>query len=445
MNTNFSLSKYNQFTKIDNETICFNPIRNTMIVLKNKEYDNLFGKIAKDKEFQKKYPTIFKKMNKWGFIISTNIDETALLLMRNREKIFADKTMRLTINPTLDCNFNCWYCSVESANTVYKKERMSDDTVERIEKFINKLSISNEYTGLHLDWFGGEPLMYFNEIVYKISLKAKEIMKLKGINFINQITTNAYLITNEMIDRFVEINLNRFQITIDGNEIRHNKIRNENNKPSYRKIIGNIKKICNKIDDAKIILRLNYDKKTLIGISTLFEEFNDIEKSKIQIDFQRVWQVKSDDSLIQLLKSTIKQAQAKGFYVGYYAYKPLYNHTCYSDRFNYAAINYDGNVFKCTARDYSAKHIVAELNSSGQLVWDKEIISKRLSKATFENKNCIDCKYLGLCFGPCSQKMLEYNENNHPFSSICTIKNSELNIDDFLIMEARNRNLLINK
>ena len=136
----------------------------------------------------------------------------------------------------------------------------------------------------------------------------------------------------------------------------------------------------------------------------------------------------------------ISSCQEKGFLVSYYGFRSRNSHTCYSDKYHYAAVNYDGNIFNCTARDYSEKHKIGEINEDGEIIRNSNIISKRLSKATFENEHCLKCNYLGLCFGPCSQKMLEFRNKEINFNNICTLYNSD--IDSFMLIEAKNRQLL---
>ena len=46
--------------------------------------------------------------------------------------------------------------------------------------------------------------------------------------------------------------------------------------------------------------------------------------------------------------------------------------SCYADRINYANINYDGNVYKCTAQDYTSETALGFLDENGQIRWDKE-------------------------------------------------------------------------
>lgn len=75
------------------------------------------------------------------------------------------------MNPTTDCIFNCWYCDQHSQH----KGGMTEDIKNKILKHIEYMVNIDKITGLHLDWFGGEPLIYFNEVMMPISQYGIEI------------------------------------------------------------------------------------------------------------------------------------------------------------------------------------------------------------------------------------------------------------------------------
>ena len=139
------------------------------------------------------------------------------------------------INPTLECNFNRWYC-YES----HPKGRMTKKTMNKLKNHLRLKVEDDKITSLNLSWFGGEPLMYFYEIVYPLTKFAKKLCKNNNIPFVSNVTTNGYYIDEEMIKKINEIGLYGFQITLDGHRKKHNKVRNANGKPSYDKIIENI-------------------------------------------------------------------------------------------------------------------------------------------------------------------------------------------------------------
>lgn len=60
--------------------------------------------------------------------------------------------MHLTLAPTMDCCFNCYYCFEK-----YKeKNYMSSEMIDAIVKY---MEAQTEVNHLKLTWFGGEPLM----------------------------------------------------------------------------------------------------------------------------------------------------------------------------------------------------------------------------------------------------------------------------------------------
>lgn len=66
------------------------------------------------------------------FIIDENIDESSIIddiLKRSK----GDKSLLyIIINPTLNCNFNCWYCY----ETHVRKSKISAATIQSIIKYI---------------------------------------------------------------------------------------------------------------------------------------------------------------------------------------------------------------------------------------------------------------------------------------------------------------------
>ena len=63
-----------------------------------------------------------------------------------------DNKLVFTILTTEQCNFRCKYCYEK-----FKHGQLSDGVIESFIKFI-KENI-DKYSGVHLRWFGGEPLL----------------------------------------------------------------------------------------------------------------------------------------------------------------------------------------------------------------------------------------------------------------------------------------------
>ena len=187
-------------------------------------------------------------------------------------------------------------------------------------------------------------------------------------------------------------------------------------------------------------MRINYDKQTLKNIKDIIRDIEEKSKSCITIDFQRVWQVNCTDNERELLKEAKEIFREAGFRSSFWAYKPRRSSSCYSDSFHHYVINYDGKIFKCTARDYSDNLILGKLQPAGNIQWNYALLSKLYEKAGFENETCESCNILPLCMGTCIQKNYEIRFKNQPFK--CFRDKVEYSLQDHIIDVAKRRNLI---
>ncbi|WP_134790028.1 SPASM domain-containing protein, partial [Flavobacterium psychrophilum] len=80
--------------------------------------------------------------------------------------------------------------------------------------------------------------------------------------------------------------------------------------------------------------------------------------------------------------------------------------SCYADKRNHATLNYNGDVFKCTARDLESKSKEGYLNEEGIIEWNEKFEDRMDSK--FKNPPCLKCSILPICNGGCSQQAIEH-------------------------------------
>lgn len=71
-------------------------------------------------------------------------------------------------------------------------------------------------------------------------------------------------------------------------------------------------------------------------------------------------------------------------------------------------INYNGEIFKCTARDFTDSTGEGRVDVDGSIVLNDRY-EKRLN-AKFNNPPCRECRILPLCGGGCSQQALEHED-----------------------------------
>jgi uncharacterized protein len=413
--------------------ILYNSLSDQLIQFENNEVDDLSYFLDNLDKFEKEYPSIFKKFEQLGFIIPIDFNELDYIFYQNRMEFFLNKQYHLTINPTLECNYRCWYCCVEDMGTKYECRRMDDKTVQKIKNHLQFMIEKEHINCLHLDWFGGEPLMYFQEVILPISKYGLKISKKNNIPFSNHATTNAYYIDDKMINDFNHIKLNSFQIPIDGSEKKHNSIKNMNGIGHYKQIIHSINSLCENIEGIRITLRINYDAQTLKTILSIIDDIKIDNRNKIVVDFQRVWQVPiniDESGNNELLLKSKKAFEDAGFRTLYFAFSHKRFKCCYADSFYHRAINYDGKIFKCTARDYSDDLSIGSLNEDGCISFNYNMIFKMFADTTFKNEKCLNCNRLPLCFGPCIQKYYETKIGKKSFQ--CLHQNIEISLEEYI-------------
>lgn len=438
---NDKASRYNIEIEYYNGILLYNSLTNRILPISLKDYSIIETLMEHLPTFRQKFPELYSAFQRSGFIISPDFDELAYLKLQNKRCIFMNRDYHLTINPTLDCNLKCWYCSVAYAGAKYDRERMSDEIVDNLIKHINLLVTQKKANSILLDWFGGEPLMYFDEVIKKISDSVFPILLQNNVKFRQQITTNATLLSEDRIRYMKDMNFDFFQISIDGNECRQNLIKRYSDKHgTYRDVVDNINLLSEVIPDVSICLRVNYDKQTLKNMKDIINDFTEKSIKCITVDFQRVWQISCTEEMRKLLEKAKVEFEKAGFRSRFWAYRPFRYKCCYADSINHYVVNYDGRIFKCTARDYGEELTLGHLLKSGEIDWNDGILSKMFVKATFENERCENCRVLPLCMGPCIQKNYDALINCKQLT--CVYDNVEYSLSSFVIEMAKQRNLI---
>lgn len=179
---------------------------------------------------------------------------------------YGSKTMTLVIAPTTGCNFECPYCFEPK-----KDPRIITKDVES--KIIDFINDRKDIDSISLTWYGGEPLL-MADAIERLYNRIKEETD-KTIIY-QDIITNAYLITDKVIDMFRNIGINNIQISLDGIEKNHNKTRflKGSHKPTYKKIKENIKHLAQELPELSISLRVNIKKSNCDDFVKIYEEYH---------------------------------------------------------------------------------------------------------------------------------------------------------------------------
>lgn len=370
---------------------------------------------------------LYQSLYDLHFLIDDDLDEIDCLRQRFRNTIKSDH-YQLIVNPTQECNFRCWYCYENHVNG-----HMDRVVMERVKLFIDKTIARPDISSFELSWFGGEPLLYFKEVIYPLAKHAQCKAQKEGKRFWQTMTTNGYYLTPEISGLCKDTGLKVVQITLDGNRELHNRTRNEQGKPSFDRILGNIIGFCQCSPDNEVVLRVNYTQEVLeAGLKEVLASIPTEVRAQIRMNFQRVWQTVGVEKSSKTLLDHLEYAKELGYpLVNNTAYGLFQGRQCYADMVNYANINYDGNVFRCTAKEYSLQNRLGYLNEEGDIVWtNRKSVERVIHTPTFENEMCLKCKKLAICGGLCFNQ--RWNCANGSHKPQCIKAKLDTDIETFL-------------
>lgn len=193
------------------------------------------------------------------------------------EKYLIDgNTYQLIINLTEDCNFRCKYCYLTDVYD-YTRNRTSaklelETGVKALDLFFEILKpIAKKIPGklAGVTFYGGEPLLMYSTIKKLIDYAKTH----SPTPLLFNITSNGYILNDEMMDFFVANKIN-IAISLDGNKENHDRNRVlVNGKGTFDVVYKNIKRFQEKYPDYDRLNLLSvYDFKTDLEANVRFFE-----------------------------------------------------------------------------------------------------------------------------------------------------------------------------
>jgi uncharacterized protein len=398
-------SRFNLFFPFENYIVGYNSLENDFIFL-TPELHELYRQTASDKIDNLKdiHPDFFDMLVQKSFCIPDDTDELKQVENMVRSIDSNPEIFQIIINPTMNCNFKCWYCY----ETHILDSKMEKPEIDKIMRLIDNTLNNPEIRYFSIGWFGGEPLLYFKQVVLPVLEHVRSFIDNhdKEIIFQSDFTSNGLLINDKLLSDCARLGVKSFQITLDGHRQKHNQVRFISERlGSYDQIITNIKR-CLKYN-IHVICRINLSKETinedLIQIIGDFSDLSESERKQISFSFQQVWQEETD--LNDEILKTIEYFKNNGLQTNYARFSDTVQFSCYADKRNQATINFNGDVFKCTARDFKTENREGILMDDGNIQWNEKYIERMNAK--FKNPPCLKCSIMPVCNGSCSQKAIE--------------------------------------
>lgn len=222
-------------------------------------------------EFESIGSEIVNKLEEYKILVPSDKDELAAIIQENKDEIAKDKLMYEVIQPTAMCQLGCDYCGQD-----HKKVNISKDLYAKLlERFRAKASV-REFKRLYVGWFGGEPLMAFQQI-RELTPMLKDFCKEFGMSYGAKVVTNGLSLKENIFRELVEdLSVDAIEVTLDGVAEYHDKRRHTKEKhETFDIIFNNLLNIVNSeyYDPKKLRLtiRCNVDERNAEGVLPLIE------------------------------------------------------------------------------------------------------------------------------------------------------------------------------
>jgi uncharacterized protein len=352
---------------------------------------------------------LLKMLSEGGFLIPEHFDEKKEIEKRYINQP-GDKTLSITIVPTLNCNLSCLYCYQE-----HDKSKMTFETADKITAEIEKMLPKLKPGNLEIDWYGGEPLLAPKIIEY-LSGKLIYTAKQFDIPYAATVTTNATLINDKLIKLLADSQVEELQITLDGPPSIHNINRPySNGKPSFEAVLNGITKALDYFD---VNLRINVNKDSIgnsLELLNILKEkylFNRPKELRPYIamigplSYACSHTAKNTMPLDEFFSHVLKfqkeiiKLTPNGDIKRILEFPKVLNRACGAQSQYSLCIHPEGRVFKCGLE-------VHDLNLGGDFIWEDyqshPNYKKWMNVNPLEIEECNNCKFLPICMGGCAK------------------------------------------
>lgn len=334
-----------------------------------------------------------------GFVIGDEVDEVDLIV-RGHEQARNDPLLfSATIELTEACNFRCIYCYQD-----HVPKHLDDRTAQKVVHYLCRQMAGIHQ--LHVNWFGGEPLLRLATMAFMSQALAHEAQT-HGCLFTQFLTTNGYLLTRPIATQLAGLGISNIQITLDGDQASHDQLRVlASGKGTYREVLA----ACENVVSAGIdlMVRINLTRWNTRQIDGLLADLvsRGISPANTVIHTVRAIDHGNCDPAVSSMMFTNAEFAGEwirileiigkyGFGLPTLAPRP-YN--CAFDLAQTVMIGRDATIRHCS----SSTGCLAQLTDSGEETRRTVLYDRVKSRTPFADADCRECSYLPMCMGGCS-------------------------------------------
>lgn len=384
------ISKYNVIHSDSEKVLIFNTLTLAIVKLRPKDWNIIENGIYSNVE-----TGVISQLQSMGIISDDTENQIMSYKYKFLKTAFEVKKPFLYIAPTMKCNFGCFYC-FEQGNK--QQGLMSEETALRIIQFLKNYNKDN----VSIVWFGGEPMLGFDRILYICRQ-----LKKAGIEYTSSMITNGSLFTKAKIKELYNLNLKFIQFSMDGVYDTHDKRRYFiGGQPSFSIIIENLKRILD-TTDIPVVIQITIDHQN----SNAYEEMKEfcsnhfpqyLENGRLQIGVNNVQDRTGFDSsgncftcdeLVSEEIFRIRNQDKSKLSI------PSLSYPCMFRASWYFAIDPQGNLYKCIEQLGNPSERIGSLKDG--IIDRYRMAMTAFQEDPFSDSRCLDCPVFPICGGGC--------------------------------------------
>lgn len=333
----------------------------------------------------------------------------------------------LCLNITHRCNLACEYCFAKNL-TIENAASMDSRTVKAAFDFIFRES--KELERLQVDFFGGEPLMVFDRVKEGVEY-ARELEKKHGKRVLFTLTTNATLLTDEIISFLKDNNISLI-LSLDGRKQVNDRFRKfRSGTGTYDSIIKNVTRVKEMMEKKDYYIRGTFTGQTGDILDTLrfFQEqgFYNVSLEPVSSPGECPYSIR-EEKLEDLLESYREAARwmANQTLCFYHFNLEVDNPLCLTRRITgcgagveYLAVDPKGDLYPC---HQFIENEVFRMGSVFTGIEAGEIVNKFKETTIYHKEACEKCWARFYCGGGCHfQQYINTGDITRPASAYCRL------------------------
>ncbi|HMS83834.1 MAG TPA: SPASM domain-containing protein [Nitrospira sp.] len=206
---------------------------------------------------------VVETLRKGGFIIAHRFDEVAEI-RRLFQHARHETPMVLTLTTTMDCNLGCYYCYEQRS-----AHHLTYAELPAILELVRTRLARSHKQALHVDWYGGEPLMNL-AFMEQASRELQTLCEHLSVAYTASIISNGTCWPEDVNEFIARHRLTQVQISFDGLAENHNRRRHfrkgysaTDDLSSFHRAVQLVDQL---LDHVRVDLRLNIDHGNIVDV-----------------------------------------------------------------------------------------------------------------------------------------------------------------------------------